>query len=265
MQKTLLTLALIGVIGGVQAHDNDNECRFSTNYDVTVESNEVVFAKKNGDKIAFIGDELMINGEEVTLTDEQREAAESLRENTKAMVPKIAEIAVEGAELGLKATTVVMTSLFGDDMDMQNELIKPIEAVTEKIKANITPKSFNSEALEVSFKEAFDEEFEQAIEAAVTKYSGKIVSNVLTAVFSGDSEELKDFEFRMENLEREIETYVTDNAKDLEIKAESLCGDLAKLEEFDSQLEGVDGYPSEGVFETDGDGNLNFTNLNFSE
>jgi len=263
MQKTLLTLALIGVVSGAQAHDN--ECSFSTNYNVNVEENEVIFSKKNGDTIAFIGDELLINNEKVEMNDEQREAAESLRENTKAMVPKIAEIAVEGAELGLKATTVVMTSLFGDDMDMQSDLIKPIEAVTEKIKANITAKSFNSEALEVSFKEAFDEEFEQAIEAAVTKYSGKIVSNVLSAVFSGDSEELEDFEFRMENLEREIETYVTDNAKDLEIKAESLCVDLVKLESFDKQLEGIAGYPSDGVFETDGDGNLNFTNINFSE
>ncbi|TQV71037.1 DUF2884 family protein [Aliikangiella marina] len=263
MKKTLLTLALLGAMGSAQAHDS--ECRFSTNYDVTVEENEVVFAKKSGETIAFVGDELLINDEKVELTDEQREAAEALRENTKAMVPKIAEIAVEGAELGLKATTVVMTSLFGDDMDMQNELIKPIEEVTEKIKANITPKSFNSEALEVSFKEAFDEEFEEAIETAVSKYSGQIVSNVLSAVFSGDSEELEDFEFRMENLERDIETYVTDNAKDIEVKAEALCGDLAILEKFDTQLEGIDGYPTNGVFDTDGDGNLNFTNLSFSD
>jgi len=267
MKKTIYAVALTALMGtssSVIAHND--VCNYSTDYNINIDEKSVVFSKNNGDKFEFIDNKLLINGDPVVLTDEQREASAALEKNARAMVPQIAEIAVEGAELGLKATTIVMTSLFGeDDPAIQEEIIAPIEALTEKIKANITTTSFNSQTLEKSFDEAFDEEFEQMIETVVTKHSGKLVSNVLAAVFSGDGEEMEDFSFRMETLERDIDTYVEANAADLEVKAEALCADIAALDKWDNLLESVDGYPAGGLIEKDGNQGFRFSGLNFGD
>ena len=264
MKKTLIAAALVGVCSGVSAHSN--VCDYSTDYNINIDEEKIVFSQTDGDKFEFAGDSLLINNKALELDDDQLEASLALQKNARAMVPKIAEVAVEGAELGLKATTIVMVSLFGDDAQMQEDLIAPIEKLTDKIKANITTTSFNSETLDKSFDEAFDEEFETLMETAVTKYSGKIVSNVLSSVFSGDGEELEDLEFRMETMERDIEKYVEANAKELEVKAEALCDDMVKLEALDKQLESVDGYPEDGLIQQGKDhSNLKFSRISFGD
>lgn len=259
MKKTLIAAAIMGTCGMASA--DSNVCNFSTDYNIDINEESVSFNKEDGDSFEFRDRLMLINGKAITLTDEQTRASLKLQQGARAMVPKIAEIAVEGAELGIKATTMVLTSLFGDDMEMQNELIEPIEAISEKIKQNVSATRLNTQSLEKSFDDAFDQEFEKMIEKAAVKYSGKIVSNVLSSIFSGDEEELKDFEFRMENLEKDIEVYVEDNAKTLEIKANSLCVDMAALEEFDTKLETVSGYPEGGLFHQDSNKGINFSDL----
>ncbi|MCW8875684.1 MAG: YggN family protein [Kangiellaceae bacterium] len=252
MKKTFIAAALFGASGIALA--DSKVCDFSVNYDINVNDASVLFDKSNGDSIEFKGEKLFINGESVELTDEQRRASLELQRGAREMVPKIAEIAVEGAELGIKATTIVLSTLFGNDTDIQNELLKPIEAISDKIQEHISDTRMNTAELEKAFDNAFDEEFEQMIETAASKYSGRIVGNVLSAVFSGDQEELKDLEFRMESLETDIEKYVTENASEIERKAEELCLDMAVLDKFDSELESVSGYPKGGILTEDGDG-----------
>ena len=252
MKKTLIAAALFGASGVALA--DSKVCDYSVNYDINISDASVVFDKRNGDSIEFKGDKLFINGESVALTADQQEASFKLQQGARQMVPKIAEIAVEGAELGIKATTIVLSTLFGNDTDIQNELLEPIEAISDKIQQHITETRMNTAELEKAFDNAFDEEFEQMIETAASKYSGRIIGNVLSAVFSGDQEELKDLEFRMETLERDIEKYVEANVSDIEVKAENLCVDMAALDEFDTRLESVDGYPKGGILVEGGDG-----------
>ncbi|WP_444996233.1 DUF2884 family protein [Aliikangiella sp. IMCC44359] len=246
MKKTLITIALIGVANIVSAESE--VCRYSTEYNVDIDANRVLFSRTNGERYEFAGDKLLINNKGVELTKAQKEASLSLQKKAREMVPQIAEVAIEGAELGIKTATMVITSLFGDDKAAQTDLIKPIEVAVDKIKTNITKTQLNVEAVEKVIEDGFDEEFEQVLETAITKYSGKIVGNVLSSVFSGDSEELKDLEFRMENLEHDIEQYVEVNAKELEEKANLLCSEMVAMDSYDSVLESVDGYPKGGLF-----------------
>ncbi len=253
---------MLGTSCIAQAHDSS--CKFSTDFDIDINESSIVFEKEPGDKLEFKGESLFINGNEVELTDEQIKASESLQDGARKLVPKIAKIAVEGAELGIKASTLVITAMFGEDQDVHNDLIAPIEKISEKVQANINDKHMNTKELEQAFENAFDEDFEQLIETAATKYSGKIVGNVLSAIFSGDEEEIKDFEFRMENMERDIEKYVEQNAKDIEQQAEALCVDFAALEKLDQTLESISGYPENGVIQTNGNG-INVSGFSWGE
>lgn len=262
MKQILIAAAILGT--SCLASADSELCNFSTDYNIDINQQRVQFNQSNGDSFEFKGDQLWINGKLVDLSQQQTEASLNLQQGARAMVPKIAEIAIEGAELGIKVATMVLTSLFGDDQAMQKDLIKPIEALSDKIKKNMSATQLNTEALEKSFDEAFDDEFEKMLEAAIIKFSGKIAANVLSSIFSGDSEELKDLEFRMENLEKEIELYAEENAKELEIKANLLCQDMAALDKFDTQLESVSGYPENGLFYQDNDNGFNFNHISIN-
>ncbi len=245
------TIGLSGMIGGVSAHSN--ECDFSVNYNINIDDQQIRFDKKNGSKIVFDGDELMIDGKLVSLTNKQQQTSQDFQRRTRAVVPKIAQIAVEGAELGVKAATIALTGLFGNGEDVHRDLIEPIEAISSKIKANISETSLNTEALEESFEEDFEDEIEKLVETAISKYSGKMITQIIGSIFSGDEEDIKDFEFRMENMEHDIERYVETHAEALEEKADELCVDLKAIAELDEQLEEVDGYPKDGIIQEDSD------------
>lgn len=259
MKKTLIAATILGTCSIANAYSSD--CSYSTDYNIDINEKRVLFSKEKGDSFEFKGDQLIINGNTVHLTKEQQKTSRGLQAGARAMVPKIAEIAAEGAELGIKATTLVLTSLFDDDPEMRQELLAPIEEISEKVKQNINKTQLNTEALEKSFDAVFDDKFEKVIETAVAKYSSKIVSNVLGSLFSGDKEEIEDLEFRMDNLEQDIEQYVEANATELENKADALCQDLKALDLLDNQLEQVDGYPKDGLFHSDNDGGFNFSGI----
>lgn len=259
MKKILIASIILLNCGSAMAESN--VCNYSMDYNIDINDERVLFNKKSGESYAFKGDQLWINGDLVSLNAKQAKASENLQLSARAMVPKIAEIAIEGAELGVKATSLVLTSLFGNDPDIHRDLLDPINDITQRIKQNISATKLNTENLEKSFDEVFDQEFENMIEKAAGKYSGKFFSNVINSIFSGDSEELKDFEFRMENLGRDIEDYVEANSEKLELKANALCEDMAILDQFDTHLETVNGYPKHGILKQNSDKGFNLSSI----
>jgi hypothetical protein len=248
MNKAILVGILWGASNIALA---DNSCQFATDFNVNVTQDQLIFSQENGDKLIFDQQGLNINGAQAKLNSSQSKAAFQFQQESRLLVPKVAEVAIEGVELGMKAAGIVMTAFFTDEPQIQQELIAPIEKLSENIRSHISPTHFNAHTLDTSFEKAIDEELEAMIEIAVTKYSGKFIGNILSSVFSGDSEELEDLEFRMETLEHDIEKYVEENAKDLEVKAELLCTELVSLDKLDNQLLGVSGYPKHGLIRTD--------------
>ena len=262
--KKFFLAAVLSVAGfGVSA--DSKVCQYSTDYNIEIDKTRVLFTKISGDKFEFKGANLFINSEKAELTAAQSRTVENIYQVTRQTVPKIAHIAADATELALKATTAVMTSFFGEDEEVHQDLIQPIEILADKIRENITVDNFNAEAMDKSFEDTFDKEFEVMMETAFSKYSGKIVGNVISTIFSGDTEELEDFEFRMENMGQEIEAFVESNAGDIEERAESLCEDFAKIDTYANLLLEVEGYPQDGlIVEGDADGfDVRSFNLNF--
>jgi len=262
MKKIIFAGTILLASSNLAAHSN--VCDYSVDYNIQITDEQIVFNKKGEREIIFFGDKLSINGKYVSLNNEQRAANRAFQQETRQILPKVAEIAVEGAEIGVKAATLVATSFFGNDEDVHTDLIKPIESLSQKIKENINTHSLNTDQLEQSFDGEFEKEIEGLVEKAISKYSGRIISQIIGSVFSSDNEELKDFEFRMENLESDIEAYIETQASALEIKAESLCEDFARLADYDAKLEQVVGYPSKGIIYKGSQQGLQISGLNLN-
>ena len=262
MNKTIIAILLTAAISGVSAHSN--QCDYSVDYNIDINEERLLFDKKNGDKVVFEGDRLTINNLPVALSSEQMQASRDFQREARAMIPKIANIAVDGAEIGVKAATIALTTLFGESEEVHEDLIAPIEAISEKIKTNINETSLNTQELKASFDEGLDAEIEKLVETAVTKYSGRIVGQVIGSIFSGDNEEMEDFEFRMENMEHDIERYVEKQAEDLEARADELCDDLKSIALLDEKLESISNYPENGIIQQDANHGFKISGLNIN-
>lgn len=233
---------------GSTSYSNE-QCSYSVDYDIKIDDQKIVLTHPKKNSITFLKEKLLIDGRSIELTSEQQVANKNLQARTRLLVPKVADIAIEGAELGIKAATLVISALGGATPAEQKEMLEPLNKISQKIRDNVNSKTLNNKTLSDSFDKEIEEEIEQFVAKAIRKFSGRMIGQLMGAIFSGDeeSEEMKDFEFRMENLEHDIETYVEANARELEIKAEALCGDLEQMAEIDLVLESIDGYPENGV------------------
>ncbi|MEP1743317.1 MAG: DUF2884 family protein [Kangiellaceae bacterium] len=261
--KKILIGSLATILCLPLAAHNNEVCEYGLDYNININSNSVKFSNDKTSTIEFSDSTITVDGKTLKLNSEQRGYSHQFEKGTRQVVPKIADIAIEGAEIGLKAATLAVTALFGEDQEVHKDLILPIEKISEKIKANVNDKMINAHTIETSFDQELEQEIEGLVAKALSKYSGKILGQVLSSVFSGDGEEMKDFEFRMENLEHDIETYVDSQAVALEEKAETICEDIKILSELDQKLMAVDGYPSKGLISLGNDHSKKLSSIKF--
>ena len=259
MNKSIVLALLIAFTTNVYA--NSQVCDFSVDYNIKADGEKFVFAHSKGKEVIFTKNKLFIEGNQVQLTQEQQLAHKGFYLTTKKTLPKIAEVAIEGAEIGVKAASIVVASLFGNDQEVKDDLVKPMEKMSEKVRANISSSHLNTENLSLAFDKEFDAEIAKMVEKATTKYSGRLITSLMNSIFSKDNEETKDFEFRMETLEYDVETYVENQAEALEAKADALCQDIEKLAEYDQILESHDEYPAQGLIYRDSNQGLKISNF----
>lgn len=262
MKKFLIGSLVTALCLPLAAHNNE-VCEYGLDYNININSNTIMFSNEQTNTVEFSDSSITVDGKKLELNTEQRGYSRQFQQGTRQVVPKIADIAIEGAEIGLKAATLAVTALFGDDQAVHKDLILPIERISDKIKANVNDKMINAHTIETSFDQELEQEIEGLVAKALSKYSGKILGQVLSSVFSGDNEEMKDFEFRMENLEHDIETYVDSQANALEAKAEKICEDIKLLSELDQKLVSVDGYPKNGLISLGNDHSKKLSSIKF--
>ncbi|MFT6734499.1 MAG: hypothetical protein ACJAS9_002700 [Polaribacter sp.] len=257
LTTVLVTSIIVGntmVVSKAFAYDSQSysngQCEYSVDYNVKIDKQKISLTHPQKKSITFTSEGLVIDGKSIELTTAQKDSSNRLQVKTRDLIPKVADIAIEGAELGIKAATMVITALGGASQAEQKEMLEPLDKISKKIRENVNHKTFNNKTLSDSFDKEIEKDIERFVAKAIKKFSGRMIGQLMGAIFSGGdekSEEMKDFEFRMENLEHDIETYVESNATALEAKAKVLCGDLEKMAKIDLVLESVDGYPENGI------------------
>lgn len=256
-------LAAVIAVSSLSVAAHENSCEFSLDYNINLNEDNIHFSNDKDETIIFTSNKLEVNGTRLEMTAEQQGISKEFQIRTRKLVPQIAEVAIEGAEIGVKAATLAVTAIFGEDKEVHDDLILPIEKISDKIKANINDKMINANTLENSADQELEQEIENLVAKAMSKYSGKILGQVLGSIFSQDDEEMKDFEFRMENLEHDIETYVESQAKDLEEKADKICDEVKILSSLDKQLMAVKGYPEKGLIIEGANNGMHINRISF--
>ncbi|MDP5135099.1 DUF2884 family protein [Rheinheimera baltica] len=243
--KTLLIatgFALTSISGAVMAHEQ-HSCNVNFDKDMSISSEQVKMTDAGTERWRINSDgELWLDGKAVN-TDRAtqrllRDYQAGIRHQTLETVALVEDALVLAAD----AVNSVLTELTGDSLDshpaLQNALEK-IKTGTESIVVR------HGDTIDIygsrfdSIDNAFGEEFEQAIEEAVTSSMGSILMLVGKAISSGEG----NFEQRMEAFGERMERFGDDLSERMEVKSqlleqrgEAMCANLEQLDAIESQI-----------------------------
>jgi len=247
MNKTILLL--LSTLASPAAFAHPDQCDYSVAYNIEVTEKNLSFNHQNMASVTFYRDRLLVDGKPLILSERQMQASRDFDQLVRRMVPKVVDIAIDGAELGVKAATIVVSSLFEDDPQAFEDLVKPIAKIADKIKFNINSKNINTQSINATLDHELEQEIEKLTEKAVSKYAGKVIAQVFDSVFSSKDDASDSFSQRMDKMEKDLDQYVDTESRAIEKKAQALCGDLRQLAKLDETLESNKGFPESGLIQ----------------
>lgn len=233
MNRAALTTALLLATGLVQAHSTDKDshssCDVSSDYSVSTYRSAFVFSqeKRKPAEIGIGGGRLFIDGKEATLTAADHARLREMEGEMKLLIPEVREVTTEAVDIAFTALTEVARALASNPKatvaKLETEHARVLREINEKPLA-----LFNDDAME--------DVVEPIISEYVPEIVGGAVSSALKAVFGGEKR-AREFEARMERMEKEIDTNVDARAKALEPLAEAMCQRLRRIDDLDNALE----------------------------
>ncbi|MDQ7048865.1 MAG: DUF2884 family protein [Enterobacterales bacterium] len=242
-----IILLLVGLLASPLAMAHSDRCDFSIDYNLEISDQKLVFNSQESGKVEFYTDRLIVDGQTLILTPQQLKASQEFDRLARQMVPKVVDIAIDAAELGVKAATIVVSSLFEDDPQAIEDLVKPISDFADKIRNDITEQRINTQSLNTTLDHQLEQEIEQLVEKAFSKYAGKIIGQVFDAAFSTEDDSKSPFSQRMDKMQHNLDKYIEAESEAIENEGKALCSDLKRLEKLDQVLELNKGYPSTGL------------------
>ncbi|NVJ50340.1 MAG: DUF2884 family protein [Gammaproteobacteria bacterium] len=216
-----------------------DDCNLDIPYDISINQKEVSIRDKTNTIMRVDADDrLFINQTAVDLSPKQQQLVKEMGREYRAMVPTIGNIASDAVGVALKAVTMTMGAVLVDDMAFQQDVNARLDKVSEKIKSKFNASFYNGQAInDGAIDDLIDEDLDAIISDIVEKSSGRIVAKALGQIFSGDEEEIKDLEFKMEMFEQDLEAELASQAEKIEQEAKKFCVHLKRIDKVETQLQ----------------------------
>lgn len=188
---------------------SSRQCGFGTSYDVLVDSGGVWLRRGEGAprEIFFHGGELSVDRQVRPVSDADAQRLRQLEHGAQQLVPQVAGIAREAADIAFDALAGVIEALTGS-----RRKARQVEGWRRQTQDYVDA-TLGRGRWE---QEPFDEGFEAGIEAAAEQMAGSIARSMLWTVFTGGSARI---EARAERMERELDARLEARSRTLESQA----------------------------------------------
>lgn len=208
------------------AHAKEIRCDIESDYDLDINERSVIFTRESGQPkwVVMRQGRLFLDDRWVTLSSEDGRRIADFERHARQTVPIAREIARDATEIAFTALGEVAAGFSNDPSDTRASLEKARKNIDTKLARSISANRFSSDELGDAIGESVGE--------VVPLIIGDIVGGVVRASFSGDTARLE----KMENLDKQIEARVEPRAKQLEARAEKLCGHMRELDRLDDAL-----------------------------
>src|SRR5690606_4774149 len=246
IMKTLLIatgFALTSISSAVMAHEGQS-CNVNFDKDLVINS-QLVSMKDAGTELWRIDNagQLWLDGKAVSTDSNTRALLRDYQAGVRTQTLETVALVEDALVLAADAVNSVLTELTGDSLDDHPALQKALDKIKTGSE-NVIVRS--GDTIEVygsrfdNMDDAFGEEFEQAIEEAVTSSMGSILMLVGQAVSSGEGnfeQRMEAFGERMERFGEDLEARMDVKSQALEQRGEAMGANLQHLDVLESQIQ----------------------------
>lgn len=245
MKRLLIAsgFVLTSLSSAVMAHDNQS-CNVSLDKDLAISSAEVSLNDAGAElwRISNNG-ELWLDGKAVKTDSNTRALLREYQAGVRTQTLETVSLVEDALVLAADAVNSVLTELTGDSIEAHPALQKALDNINERthsiIKRDGSDMYVYGSRLE-NLDQAFGEEFEQAIEEAVTQSMGSIFMLIGKAMASGEGtfeQRMEAFGERMERFGEDLEARMQSKSAQLEQRGEAMCGNLQQLDALETQIQ----------------------------
>lgn len=231
---TILALAMAGGTQATDSHAHHLSCSFTSNYDLQVEKDGIVFIRSSGHpNDVFIHDgKLRVDGENVTVSEADAARLRDYEQQVRELVPAVAEIARDGVEIGYSALTTVVATL-AENGDERTRLLHELRDRHSEALQHIDG------TLGHGAWKADDEGdlFGDNLQKTVADLVSNVTANVVKDALSGDSNRLAALQARTDALDTTLDKAVEAPADKLGQRAEALCPRFSQLQSLQQQFQ----------------------------
>ena len=219
---------------------HDINCDVALNYDVAVEPKTLTVSDKGVEQYRVAYGKLYVEGKQVTLNAKQQGLLNQYSDEISTQVPEAISLVNDAVEMASQAVSMALTPLLGDATGAKiDELMDGVQKRLDKVAYRNGDKYYLG-ATESSMENAFNDEFEQEMEALVQNSIGSIMMSIGAQMLSGDGgsfeEKMASFEAKMDNVGKDIETQMEAQAEQFGERAELVCSRFKALGELETQV-----------------------------
>jgi hypothetical protein len=230
----VLALAIAGGAQATGVHDFHLQCHYSSDYDVQVLTDGLVFTRDSGNphRVFMHDGQLRVDGRVMAVSRDDAMRLREYEQQVRDLVPMMAGIARDGLDIGYAALTTVATTLDdnGDDrtqmlQDLRDRHGEAMQQVDDTLGRG-TWKSGDGEQF-----------FSDNLQKTIAELVGRVTGNAVSDALSGDSNRLASLQARANALDATLDKAIDAPAEKLSQRARDLCPRLAALEQLQQQFD----------------------------
>jgi len=226
----LAVVAVISLGVSFSAQAENLQCNFESDYTFSQQGRTLIFSRDSGPgkRIMIQDGRMVIDGKEISLGVEDKRRVTEFENETRLLIPQVQQVSHEAVDIAFNTMIEVSRALNGD---ADNQTVKKLEGARIALH-----QSLGKDPMFVMNGD-FDGKI---IEPIVTDFVPDVVSaalkQALSLAFSGDDKKAKEFEARMDNLDKNIKATVEVRAKRLEPLANAMCSRLQGMDKIEDSI-----------------------------
>lgn len=217
------------------------DCNVNLKGDLSLEKGVLTLSTNSNHPLILDGTRATFNGNVMSLNADQQQLLNQYHQQVSDLAPQVAGIAMDAVALASEGINSAFGELLGYDdqlvLEFDEEMDRLREQVSQQLYAEDGSIRFNS--VQLKDNQFLGPQFESEIEEKVKKMVSRSMGSLMMAMgkqMLASGGDMKSFEQRMENFGENLEQRITSKAEIIEKRADSLCYDLARLDDLEQQI-----------------------------
>ena len=225
LQSSALAVALAMSTNNVSAHSEDITCDADFAYNIAIQKDGLSFSSQDQQKVLITSSqELFLDGNKQNLNAKQQALLQEYNKQVRELLPLASDLAEEASAIAIDAVASVTSALMQDKPQKAEEFMTKVEAISAGLKQHISDSHLRPDGIAEYIESSdFETEFEALVGEAVKGFLEDNLGEMIAASMSGNEEQVKAFEQRMEKFGQDMEQKFEARAEALEKQAEELC------------------------------------------